>query len=117
MLPEINNEAAGSDPSGFNNLPPATAHSGLDWFGNNVIGRSTNCKRKMKVFAETLERIMHVVGMEPANCLVQGRAKERERGTLQFIEPGETREFHIEIGVLSGKAEIEEFESQVPSRK
>jgi len=52
----------------------------------------------------------YVVGMEPANCLVQGRAKERERGTLQFIEPGEVREFHVEIGVLRGKGEIEEFE-------
>lgn len=59
----------------------------------------------------------YVVGMEPANCLVQGRAKERARGTLQFIEPGETREFHVEIGVLSGKAEIEKFERQVASIK
>jgi hypothetical protein len=59
----------------------------------------------------------YVVGMEPANCLVQGRAKERERGTLQFIEPGEAREFHVEIGVLSGRAEIEEFERQVASIK
>jgi hypothetical protein len=47
----------------------------------------------------------YVVGMEPANCLVQGRAKGRARGTLQFI------------GVLSGKTEIEEFERQVASTK
>ena len=55
----------------------------------------------------------YVVGMEPANCLVHGRAKERERGTLQFINPGETREFHVEIGVLSGSEEIKEFEKKV----
>jgi hypothetical protein len=59
----------------------------------------------------------YVVGMEPANCLVQGRAKERERGTLQFIEPGETREFHLEIGVLSGEEEIREFERIAGSKK
>lgn len=58
----------------------------------------------------------YVVGMEPANCLVQGRARERERGTLQFIEPGETREFHLEIGVLS-EEEIGEFERKVGSKK
>jgi hypothetical protein len=55
----------------------------------------------------------YVVGMEPANCLVQGRAKERERGTLQFIEPGETREFHLEIGVLVGSEQIQGFERVV----
>lgn len=47
----------------------------------------------------------YVCGMEPANCHVEGRAKERERGTLQFIQPGEKRHFHLEIGVLdSGDA-------------
>jgi len=55
----------------------------------------------------------YVVGMEPANCLVQGRVKERERGTLQFIEPGETREFHLEIGVLVDNQQIQQFEQTV----
>ncbi len=48
----------------------------------------------------------YVVGMEPANALVLGRAKERELGRLQFLEPGERREYHLEIGVLSGADEI-----------
>lgn len=55
----------------------------------------------------------YVLGMEPANCWVEGRAKERERGTLQFLQPGETREYELEIGVLSGPLEIEAFEEQV----
>jgi len=59
----------------------------------------------------------YVVGMEPANCLVQGRANERERGTLQFIQPGEAREFHVEIGVLKGEEEIGEFERTAGSKK
>jgi hypothetical protein len=51
----------------------------------------------------------YVLGFEPANCLVEGRAKERERGTLQFLEPGESREFLVNIGVLDGNSEIDEF--------
>jgi len=55
----------------------------------------------------------YVVGMEPANCWVEGRATEREHGTLQFLEPGESREYNIEIGVLAGSDEISEFENLV----
>lgn len=55
----------------------------------------------------------YVLGLEPANCWVEGRAKERERGTLQFLEPGETREYHLEIGILSSSDDIREFESKV----
>lgn len=55
----------------------------------------------------------YVIGMEPANCWVEGRAKERERGTLQFLKPGETREYHLEIGVLSSQDEINAFEKSV----
>ena len=51
----------------------------------------------------------YVVGMEPANCLVDGRDKERAAGTLQFLQPGETREYDLEIGVLVGD-QIDGFE-------
>ncbi len=49
----------------------------------------------------------YVVGMEPANCLVEGRDKDRARGILQFIEPGEKRRFDLEIGCLTSKSQIE----------
>ena len=52
----------------------------------------------------------YVVGMEPANCFVTGRATARKNKTLQFLKPGERREYHLEIGVLSSKMEIEKFE-------
>jgi len=55
----------------------------------------------------------YVVGMEPANCWVEGRDKERERGTLQYLKPGESREYHMEIGVLSSQDEIAELEESV----
>ena len=55
----------------------------------------------------------YVVGMEPANCLVAGRASERERGTLQFLKPGEVRRVTLEIGVLDGKMAVAAFEQKV----
>ena len=40
---------------------------------------------------------LYVAGLEPANCHVGGRAVERDRGTLQMIEPQTTRQFNIEV--------------------
>jgi len=56
---------------------------------------------------------LYVLGIEPANCLVEGRAKERERGTLQFLEPGERREYTLEIRLLTSQAEITELREQL----
>ncbi len=50
---------------------------------------------------------IYSVGIEPSNCYLEGRDKSREDGSLQFIEPGEVRDFDIEIGILDGKAEID----------
>lgn len=41
---------------------------------------------------------MYVVGVEPANCHVEGRRQERERGTLQVLQPLESRRYTIEVG-------------------
>ena len=41
---------------------------------------------------------LYVVGLEPANCHVEGRTKERQRGTLVMLEPGEVRTYRLEIG-------------------
>ncbi len=43
----------------------------------------------------------YVVGLEPGNCRVEGRAKERARGTLRSLTPGEKRDYHLEIGVCT----------------
>jgi len=42
---------------------------------------------------------VYCVGLEPANCLVEGRAKERARGDLKFLNAGEQCSYHIEISV------------------
>ena len=43
----------------------------------------------------------HVLGIEPANCYVEGRSKERREGTLETLEPGESRTFHLSLEVKS----------------
>jgi hypothetical protein len=53
---------------------------------------------------------LYVVGMEPANCQGLGRANERARGALQILQPGDRREYHLEIGVLDGQEAIAGFE-------
>jgi len=55
----------------------------------------------------------YTVGIEPGNALVLGRAREREEGRLQFLEPDETREYEIEIGVLEGESELEVFKREI----
>ena len=41
---------------------------------------------------------IYVIGLEPANCHVEGRTKERQRGTLVMLQPGEVRTYRLEIG-------------------
>lgn len=55
----------------------------------------------------------YVVGLEPANCWVEGRAKERERGTLQYIEAGGRRHYESEISVLTSNDEIDKLEHKI----
>jgi hypothetical protein len=57
----------------------------------------------------------YVLGLEPGNCVPTGRVKQRETGDLKWLEPGENRQFGVEIGVLDGKAEIQQVTSIVDS--
>lgn len=50
----------------------------------------------------------YVIGLEPANCRVEGRDKDRADGRLKVLEPGEAREYGMEISVLDGLDEIDE---------
>ncbi len=56
----------------------------------------------------------YITGLEPANCRVEGRPKERAEGRLQFLEPGESRETVLEIGVLGSNAEIDALVAGLP---
>ncbi len=48
----------------------------------------------------------YVLGMEPGNCHVEGRAKARKEGELIFLKPGEVKDFHLELSVLADNEEI-----------
>jgi hypothetical protein len=56
---------------------------------------------------------IYVVGMEPGTNWVDGRGPERDAGRLILLQPGETRSYQLEIGVLACQAEIAAFEEQV----
>jgi hypothetical protein len=49
-----------------------------------------------------------VLGLEPGNCRTLGRLAERQRGTLQTLQPGEHRRFNIRFEVLDTAQAVEE---------
>ena len=57
----------------------------------------------------------YALGFEPANCHVEGRAKERRDGTLQALPAFGSAEFELEIGVLEG-TEVDSFLQQCKLR-
>ncbi len=59
----------------------------------------------------------YVVGMEPGTNSANGRSIEREKGTLIFLKPGESRLYNLEIGILSDQEEITAFEEKVKQIK
>ena len=50
----------------------------------------------------------YVLGLEPGNCHPDGRAKMRADGLLDFLQPGESREFSVTIRLEKGRAALEE---------
>ena len=56
-----------------------------------------------------MERGTYVLGLEPASSGVEGRAKDREQGTLRFLEPGASVELRVEIGVLPDRESLEAY--------
>jgi hypothetical protein len=59
----------------------------------------------------------YVIGIEPANCGVDGRSAHRQRGKLQFLEPGEKRQYGVEIGVLQGAEALNKMIENVKKMK
>jgi hypothetical protein len=78
------------------------------WAGLTLTNRSCNLQLSLRFQKATLPNLVqwkmmgngtYVLGLEPANCHVSGRSQERARGTLQFLQPGESRDFKVEIEV------------------
>ncbi len=87
-----------------------------------LINRNLDLALYLKVRADTLPYISewkmmgegdYVVGVEPCNVQILNRGELRSRGTLPFLDPGESRQMVVEIGVLDGAEEIEAFERMV----
>ena len=78
------------------------------WAGLELVSRARNLQLGVRFQKATLPNLVqwkmmgqgsYVLGLEPANCHVSGRSQERTRGTLQFLQAGESREFRVEITV------------------
>jgi Domain of unknown function (DUF4432) len=70
--------------------------------------RELPCYNEWKMMGEGV----YTVGMEPATTHTLGRAAARADGSLQFLAPGEERQYHVEFGVLSSRDEIAQLEKQ-----
>ena len=46
----------------------------------------------------------YVLGLEPCNCFVGGRKDANESGKLEYLMPGESRNFELIIGVIGRDA-------------
>jgi hypothetical protein len=58
----------------------------------------------------------YVMGMEPANCAtIEGRVEAGKRGTLPFLEPGESRTYDLEFEVLTGVDQLDALLSMMPN--
>jgi len=55
----------------------------------------------------------YALALEPSTNRDAGRQDARERGELQWLEPGEDRRYMLEIGALPGVTAIGEFEARV----
>ena len=55
----------------------------------------------------------YALGLEPSTNRDAGRADARARGELQWLGPGETRQYDLEIGALRGAEALSEFEGRI----
>lgn len=56
----------------------------------------------------------YVVGLEPSTGGVEGRDKDRAAGRLTHLQPGESKHYRVEIGVLASLEEIDAFSAGLP---
>jgi hypothetical protein len=69
-------------------------------FGSIRVGVSSDLPRLWQWIDPTLG----VIGIEPANCSVLGRAHDRAEGRLPTLEPGEARTSTLEISVVAAES-------------
>ena len=52
----------------------------------------------------------YVPGIEPCNCYVGGRLDPRNKDSLEYPEPGERKNFDVEIEIVTGSHDIHALE-------
>jgi hypothetical protein len=55
----------------------------------------------------------YVLGMEPCNCEVGGRADARQNDTLEYLEPGEIKRFDLDIEIVDGMNNIDTLTKEI----
>ena len=55
----------------------------------------------------------YVLGLEPCNCYVGGRTDPRNQAILEYLDPGEVREYNAEIALFSGAEEISNMRNYI----
>lgn len=51
----------------------------------------------------------YAAGLEPANSWVEGRSVARKRGELKYLAAGESKEYQLEVGLLTNEEEINQL--------
>lgn len=51
----------------------------------------------------------YALGLEPGNCHVLGRDKAKADRSLEYINPGEIKEFEIKVNIIEGSEDIEKI--------
>ena len=57
----------------------------------------------------------YVLGIEPCNCYVGGRLDPRNKDIMEYLEPGESKNFDVEIEFITGSNQIQTLEEQIRS--
>ena len=55
------------------------------------------------------EKCDYVLGLEPSSCKMIGREAHTKSGTLDYLEPGQGKDFDIQVRILDGIEEIDEY--------
>ncbi len=51
----------------------------------------------------------YVMGLEPGNCKVGGRAEVRKNGELHFLAPGESKTFHLCFRMIENQTQLDTY--------
>ena len=57
----------------------------------------------------------YALGIEPCNCYVGGRLNPRNKDIMEYLSPGESKNFDIEVEIVTGLHDIHALEKQIES--